>query len=111
MEFYGLGIPGHFRGGIEDWELTGVWGAFGNSPNLSSRNFLIFMELYVMGDPGTPTIITSLIWRILRSSRSILARRKPSCSLISPGMPKYTSTPSVGLGVEVTAMPGIRWSA
>ena len=55
---------------------------------MSWRNFLVFRELCTVGGPGAPSIITSLIWRILRSSRSILALRNPSCSLISPGMPK-----------------------
>lgn len=86
-------------------------GTLRGSLNVSLSNFLVIRELCVMGDPGAPITITSLIWRILRSSRSILALRKPSCSLISPGMPKYTSTPSVGLGVGVTARPGIQESA
>lgn len=88
----------------------GAWGVFGGSFNVHLRKSLVFREFYVVGNPGAPRIITSLIWRILRSSRSILARRNPSCSLISPGMPKYTSTPSVGLGVVVTARPGVRES-
>lgn len=107
MGFYGSEIPSYLRGSVEGWGLMGTWGDFEGSSNLSLRNLLVFRKLCVVGDPEDPSIITSLIWRILRSSKSILARRNPSCSLISPGMPKYTSTPSVGLGVGVAARPGI----
>lgn len=57
----GSEIPGPLRGGVEDWGLMGTWGLFRGSLNVSLRNFLVFRELCVMGGPGAPGTITSLI--------------------------------------------------